>query len=33
MGVPLSKPEGGPDDNFHEFMKTKEAKINPPDTK
>lgn len=33
MGFSLSQPEGEPNDNFHEFMKTKDAKINPPDTK
>ena len=33
MGATLSSPEPGPGDNFNEFMKTKDAKINPPDTK
>lgn len=33
MGVSLSAPENPPEDNFREFVKTKDAKINPPDTK
>lgn len=33
MGINLSEPEGAPGDNFDDFMKTKDAKINPPDTK
>ena len=33
MGFPLSNSEPTPGDNFEEFMRTKEAKINPPDTK
>ena len=33
MGFPLSAPEAGPGDNFDEFIRTKDAKINPPDTK
>jgi hypothetical protein len=33
MGVSLSAPENPPEDNFREFVRTKDAKINPPDTK
>lgn len=33
MGVPLNEPEELPTDLFKDFMRTKEAKINPPDTK
>lgn len=33
MGVALSEAEQAPEDNFKEHMKTKDAKINPPDTK
>jgi hypothetical protein len=33
MGVQLAEPEPSPGDNFNEFTKTKDAKINPPDTK
>jgi hypothetical protein len=33
MGFPLTEAEDAPGDNFHDFMKTKDAKINPPDTK
>ena len=33
MGFPLSNPAPSPGDNFEEFTRTKEAKINPPDTK
>lgn len=33
MGFPLSNPEPAPGDHFEDFTKTKDAKINPPDTK
>lgn len=33
MGVKLSEPEPAVGDNFNLFTKTKDAKINPPDTK
>ena len=33
MGVNLNQPEELPTDLFKDFMRTKQAKINPPDTK
>ena len=33
MDCPLSESEQQPGDNFSEFVRTKDAKINPPDTK
>lgn len=33
MEVPLNEPEGQPNDLFKTFIRTKDAKINPPDTK
>lgn len=33
MDVSLNEPEAQPKDLFTDFMRTKEAKINPPDTK
>ncbi len=33
MEHPLNEPESQPNDLFNEFMRTKDAKINPPDTK
>ena len=33
MGFPLSQPDSQVVDNFDEFLRTKDAKINPPDTK
>ena len=33
MGAPLNEPESLPLDPFVDFVRTKDAKINPPDTK
>ena len=33
MEVPLNEPETLPNDLFQTFVRTKDAKINPPDTK
>jgi hypothetical protein len=33
MGVTLSQPEEPPFDHFAEYLRTKDAKINPPDTR
>lgn len=33
MGCPLNEPETLPGDLFQTFIRTKDAKINPPDTK